>query len=109
TRGCPSGTVGLPAAIREFSGHARRGPGAGADRCQEHTIVSAQPVAVTIYHNPACGTARNTLALIRNAGVEPTVIEYLKIPPDRATLEALIQRMGIHPRELLRQKGTPYE
>ena len=64
---------------------------------------------VTIYHNPSCGTSRNTLALIRNAGVEPTVIEYLKSPPDRATLESLIQRMGIRPRELLRQKGTPYD
>jgi arsenate reductase len=64
---------------------------------------------VTIYHNPACGTSRNTLALIRNAGVEPTVIEYLKTPPNRATLESLIHRMGIRPRELLRQKGTPYE
>lgn len=63
---------------------------------------------VTIYHNPACGTSRNTLALIRNAGVEPTVIEYLKTPPDRATLESLIARMGIHPRQLLREKGTPF-
>jgi arsenate reductase (glutaredoxin) len=63
---------------------------------------------VTIYHNPACGTSRNTLALIRNAGVEPTVIEYLKTPPDRATLESLIARMGIRPRDLIRQKGTPY-
>ena len=63
---------------------------------------------VTIYHNPACGTSRNTLALIRNAGVEPMIIEYLKTPPDRATLESLLQRMGIRPRELLRQKGTPY-
>jgi arsenate reductase len=63
---------------------------------------------VTIYHNPDCGTSRNTLALIRNAGVEPTVIEYLKTPPDRATLESLIRRMGIRPRELLREKGTPY-
>lgn len=63
---------------------------------------------VTIYHNPACGTSRNTLALIRNAGLEPTVIEYLKRPPDRATLESLIQRMGIQPRALLREKGTPY-
>jgi arsenate reductase len=61
-----------------------------------------------IYHNPACGTSRNVLALIRNAGVEPTVIEYLKNPPDRATLESLIQRMGIRPRDLLREKGTPY-
>jgi arsenate reductase len=68
-----------------------------------------EPVAVTIYHNPACGTSRNALALIRNAGVEPTVIEYLKTPPDRAMLESLIQRMGIRPRELLRQKGTPYD
>ena len=61
---------------------------------------------VTIYHNPACWTSRNTLALIRNAGVEPTIIEYLKNPPDRATLESLIQRMGIRPRDLLRRKGT---
>jgi len=63
---------------------------------------------VTIYHNPACGTSRNTLALIRNAGVEPQVIEYLKIPPDRATLESLIARMKIRPRAVLREKGTPY-
>jgi arsenate reductase (glutaredoxin) len=68
-----------------------------------------ESVAVAIYHNPSCGTSRNTLALIRNAGVEPTVIEYLKTPPDRATLESLIRRMGIRPRDLLRQKGTPYE
>ncbi|MGA2778058.1 MAG: arsenate reductase (glutaredoxin) [Steroidobacteraceae bacterium] len=66
-------------------------------------------VRVRIYHNPACGTSRNTLALIRNAGVEPEVIEYLKTPPNRATLETLIQQMGIRPRDLLRQKGTPYE
>lgn len=64
--------------------------------------------AITIYHNPACGTSRNTLALIRNAGIEPTIIEYLKTPPDRATLEQLIGQMGIAPRELLREKGTPY-
>jgi arsenate reductase len=63
---------------------------------------------VTIYHNPACGTSRNTLALIRNAGVEPTVIEYLKTPPDRATLQSLLQSMGARPRALLREKGTPY-
>jgi arsenate reductase (glutaredoxin) len=63
---------------------------------------------VTIYHNPACGTSRNTLALIRNAGIEPTIIEYLKTPPDRATLESLIARMGIRPRDLLREKGTPF-
>lgn len=63
---------------------------------------------VTIYHNPACGTSRNTLALIRNAGIEPTVIEYLKTPPDRATLGRLISQMGITPRALLREKGTPF-
>ncbi len=65
-------------------------------------------MSVTIYHNPACGTSRNTLALIRNAGIEPTVIEYLKTPPARATLEALIARMAVPVREVLREKGTPY-
>ena len=63
---------------------------------------------VVIYHNPDCGTSRNTLALIRNAGVEPTVIEYLKTPPDRATLKALRDKMHISPRALMREKGTPY-
>ena len=63
---------------------------------------------VTIYHNPNCATSRNTLALIRNAGVEPTVIEYLKTPPDRATLRSLLEQMKMMPRELLRKKGTPY-
>ncbi|MBS0380518.1 MAG: arsenate reductase (glutaredoxin) [Proteobacteria bacterium] len=67
-----------------------------------------QTVAVTIYHNPACGTSRNTLGLIRNAGIEPTVIEYLKTPPDRATLKRLLAQMGMPPRHLLREKGTPY-
>jgi arsenate reductase (glutaredoxin) len=62
----------------------------------------------TIFHNPACGTSRNVLALIRGAGIEPHVIEYLKTPPDRATLEALIAQMNIRPRDLLRRKGTPY-
>ena len=68
-----------------------------------------ESVPITIYHNPSCGTSRNTLALIRNAGIEPTVIEYLKAPPDRSTLESLIGQMGIRPRDLLRQKGTLYE
>jgi arsenate reductase len=63
---------------------------------------------ISIYHNPACETSRNVLALIRAAGIEPTVIEYLKTPPDRATLESLIARMKIRPRDLLREKGTPY-
>lgn len=62
-----------------------------------------------IYHNPACGTSRNTLAMIRNAGIEPIVIEYLKTPPDRATLAQLIADSGLSVREVLRQKGTPYE
>ncbi|MDH0738095.1 arsenate reductase (glutaredoxin) [Achromobacter spanius] len=63
---------------------------------------------VTIYHNPKCGTSRNTLALIRNAGVEPQVIEYLQTPPDRATLLDLIARAGLSVRDAIRQKGTPY-
>ena len=67
-----------------------------------------EPVSVTIYRNPAFGTSRNTLALIRNAGVEPEVIEYLKTPPDRATLVDQLKRMGMRPRQLLREKGTPY-
>jgi len=61
-----------------------------------------------IYHNPACGTSRNTLAMIRHAGVEPHVIEYLKTPPSRALLQQLAVRMGLSVRELLREKGTPY-
>jgi arsenate reductase len=64
---------------------------------------------ITIYHNPDCGTSRNVLALIRNSGEEPTVIEYLKHPPDRATLEQLVADMGIGVRDLLRQKGTPHD
>jgi arsenate reductase (glutaredoxin) len=64
---------------------------------------------VIIYHNPDCGTSRNTLGLIRNAGVEPHIIEYLRTPPTRALLTHLIRRMGISVRDLLRQKGTPYD
>lgn len=63
---------------------------------------------VTIYHNPACGTSRNTLALIRHAGIEPTVVEYLSTPPAKATLRALIDAMGVPVRSVLREKGTPY-
>lgn len=70
--------------------------------------MTAHDVLVTIYHNPGCGTSRNTLALIRNAGIEPSIIEYLKTPPDRATLVDLLRRMGMRPREVLREKGTPY-
>jgi len=65
-------------------------------------------MSVTIYHNPACGTSRNTLAMIRQSGEEPEVIEYLKTPPDRARLVELIKAMGISARALLREKGTPY-
>jgi arsenate reductase len=63
---------------------------------------------IIIYHNPECGTSRNTLAMIRNAGIEPHVVEYLKTPPSRAMLESLIARAGIPPRALLREKGTPF-
>lgn len=63
----------------------------------------------TIYHNPACGTSRNTLELIRNAGIEPTVIEYLKTPPSRAELVKMIADAGLTVREAIREKGTPYE
>lgn len=63
---------------------------------------------ITIYHNPSCGTSRNTLAMIRNSGVEPTVIEYLVTPPSRDTLAGLIARMGVPVRDVLREKGTPY-
>lgn len=62
---------------------------------------------VIIYHNPACGTSRNTLAMIRNAGVEPHVIDYLKSPPSRVMIRDLVARMGITLRDLLREKGTP--
>lgn len=63
----------------------------------------------TIYHNPNCGTSRNVLGMLREAGIEPQVIEYLKTPPDAATLRQLLKDMGMTPRELLRQKGAPYE
>jgi arsenate reductase len=71
-----------------------------------HTRASA--MSVTIYHNPACGTSRNTLAMIRNAGIEPQIIEYLKNPPSRDTLKDLIVRAGLTVRGLLREKGTPF-
>jgi arsenate reductase len=65
-------------------------------------------MTVTIFHNPTCGTSRNTLAMIRNSGVEPSVIEYLKTPPTKARLQQLSTAMGTGPRALLREKGTPY-
>ncbi|KFG88629.1 Arsenate reductase [Sphingobium herbicidovorans NBRC 16415] len=63
---------------------------------------------IIIYHNPECGTSRNALAMIRNAGVEPHIVEYLKTPPARSLLVQLIERAEIAPRDLLREKGTPY-
>ena len=67
------------------------------------------PTNITIYHNPDCGTSRNVLALIRNCGVEPTIIEYLKTPPSRDRLMELIGLMSVPVRDVLRQKGTPYD
>ena len=72
----------------------------------QKTQASAQAI---IYHNPACGTSRTVLAALREAGFEPKVIEYLKDPPDRKTLETLLKRMGRNLREILRKRGTPYE
>lgn len=66
-------------------------------------------MTVTIYHNPDCGTSRNTLAMIRNAGIEPTVIEYLQAPPGRNQLKAMIAAAGLTVREAIREKGTPFE
>ena len=65
--------------------------------------------SITIFHNPQCGTSRNVLALIRNSGAEPLVVEYLKTPPTRATLVSLVADLGVPVREILRQKGTPYD
>jgi len=66
-------------------------------------------VTITIYHNPSCGTSRNTLAIIRKSGEEPRVVEYLKTPPSRTELKRLLRAMGMSPRDLLRKKGTPYD
>ena len=66
-------------------------------------------MTITIYHNPACGTSRNVLGLIRDRGEEPTIIEYLKTPPSRGQLKDLIARMGVPVRDVIRQKGTPYQ
>ncbi|RYF58664.1 MAG: arsenate reductase (glutaredoxin) [Comamonadaceae bacterium] len=64
---------------------------------------------ITIFHNPACGTSRNTLAMIRNSGEEPTVVEYLKTPPNRETLKSLIAATGLATRDVMRRKGTPFD
>ena len=65
-------------------------------------------MSTTIFHNPKCGTSRNVLGLIRNAGIEPTVVEYLKTPPDHAALHTLLQQLQLQARAILREKGTPY-
>lgn len=67
-----------------------------------------EPVDIVIYHNPDCGTSRNALAMIRNAGIEPHIVEYLKTPPSRALLAELLAHAGAAPRDWLREKGTPY-
>src|SRR6186713_2269060 len=90
-------TSGLPAAV------SRRSTSSDPPLTRE-TGMSA----VTIYHNPACGTSRNTLGLIRNAGIEPVVIEYLEHPPTREQLAAMIKSAGLAVRDAIRQKGTPY-
>ncbi len=66
-------------------------------------------MTITIYHNPSCGTSRNTLQAIRDAGHEPTIVEYLKTPLDAAGIRALLGKLGAGPRDILRRKGTPYE
>jgi arsenate reductase len=71
-------------------------------------VPPSEPVDIIIYHNPECGTSRNVLGLIRDAGLEPHIIEYLKTPPSRELLVQLIGRAGLTPRDLLREKGTPY-
>jgi len=68
----------------------------------------ANPTDIIVYHNPTCGTSRNTLGLIRNAGIEPHIIDYLKSPPTRALLQRLVARMGLSVRDVVRQAGTPY-
>jgi arsenate reductase len=72
-------------------------------------MLRTESVTITIYHNPACGTSRNVLALIRDSGEEPRIVEYLKSPPSRDELAGLIARMGIPVRAVLRRKGTPYD
>jgi arsenate reductase len=76
---------------------------------RSNRVLRTEGVTITIYHNPACGTSRNVLALIRDSGEEPRIVEYLKYPPSRDELTALIARMGIPVRALLRRKGTPFD
>ena len=71
--------------------------------------MQSESPSVTIFHNPACGTSRNTLALMREHGIEPEVVEYLKAPPTQAKLRSLVKAMGVSVRDILRQRGTPYD
>ena len=71
--------------------------------------MQSESSSVTIFHNPACGTSRNTLALMREHGIEPEVVEYLKTPPTQAKLRSLVKAMGVSVRDILRQRGTPYD
>lgn len=78
--------------------------------CSPNLLAAKEGIVtdIVIYHNPGCGTSRNVLALIRNSGIEPHVVEYLKTPPSRGLLSEMIVRAGLTPRDLLREKGTPY-
>lgn len=106
TKGKPKAKAkAKPAATRAAPATARRTRKAAPKRAP----AQAAAAGVTIWHNPACGTSRSVLAMIRAAGIEPVVIEYLKTPPSRETLAATIRRMGVPVRALLRQKGTPYD
>ena len=93
---------------RDQAQHELRRIGAEIGSTEEARRQAHATQGVTIYHNPACGTSRNTLAMIRDAGIEPEVVEYLHNPPSRPQLIALIERAGLTPRQLLREKGTPY-
>jgi arsenate reductase len=88
---------------REERPQARVSSGMTVGELKEHRV------SITIYHNPACGTSRNTLALLREKGIEPKIIEYLKTPPSRADLIKLVKKMKVPVRDILRQRGTPYD
>lgn len=82
--------------------------GASSSGKEQPAAYLPEPVDIIIYHNPECGTSRNALGMIRNAGIEPHVVDYLKTPPSRKLLMQLIERSGLTPRDLLREKGTPF-
>src|SRR5690606_12458377 len=121
--GCTRAGLGVPGHpvpdTHRTAGGAARGPGrartrqryarAVRNRHRRNAMSSTADPTVTIYHNPACGTSRNTLAMIRERGIEPQVIEYLKTPPSRERLVALIGQIGKPVREVMRRKGTAYD